>query len=416
MVIKKLLVLMLISALVLSFISGCGRGTKGEEEEKVISVETAKAKKGDIESYYGTSGEFIANEEVKLIPKMQGRVKKVYVDVGDHVKEGDLLLEIENDELIALVNKAKSNLSNAQANLDKAIRGARKQEREQARAGFEQAQAAFKNAEENYKRMKMLYDERAISKQQLDATELQYITAKNQLKSAQEQLSLIEEGTDQETIRALEAQVLAAKAALQQAQAQLDNSYLTSPISGTVAFRNIEPGEMAVLGSPAFTVADLSKLKVKFNIPEEVVGKIKLGDDVKFVVTSAGSQEFAGKITQISPMADFRYKAFPVEAFIENPSEILKPGMFVEVYIPLESKTNVLTIPKEALVEERGEKIVYTVKNNTAIKNKVKIGVEDAKNVEVIEGLSEGDTVVVEGQFNLNDGIKVTVKERGSAK
>lgn len=410
---KKIVGILAILVLIISIVTGCGNKNEEQWEERVIPVEVQKVEKGNIENYYSTSGEIIPKSEVRLMASMQKKAKMVSVDVGSYVSEGDLLLEMDNEELKSLVNKAKASLAGAQANLDKAIRGARDQEIEQVKAGVDIAEAAYLSAEQDYNRMKSLYEAEALPKQQLDMVELKYITAENQFKTAKEQLSLIEEGADEETVKTLEAQVNMAKASLEQAQAGLDNSYLTSPISGIVAFKNIEPGEMPSMGNPVFTIVDMSQVKVKFNVPEEVIGSISLGDEVKLEIGTVGLNEITGKVTQLSPASDFRYKAFPVEVTIDNPPESLKSGMFAQIYIPLEKKKDVFIIPKEALTEENDEHYVYLVNNEHAHKTKIITGIEDEKNIEVLMGLKEKDLIIILGT-NLQDKAKVSIVEGGS--
>lgn len=399
----------------MSFISGCGHKAHEQVEDKIVSVEAKKVERGNIENYYSTSGEIIPNEEVKLMPSIQKKAKFVNVDIGDYVNPGDKLLEMDNEELIALVGKARASLANAEANLNKAVRGARSQEVEQAKAKLIQAEAAYNTAKQDYKRMQNLYNAEAIAKQQLDLVKLEYVKAESQFKTAQEQLSLVKEGTDTETIKALKAQVEMAKANLKQTQAQLNNSYLISPISGVVAFRNIEPGEMPVMGTPVFTIADMSQVKVKFDISEEIIKHLNLGDEVKLKVESIGIDKITGTITQLSPMSDYRSKAFPIEVTIKNPPEKLKPGMFAQINIPIERKENVLVIPKEALLEEKEGKYVYLAKNKVARKTKIRTGIEDENDIEVLEGIKEGDLVIISAA-NLRDKEKISVVRRGNDK
>lgn len=415
MSIKKTISILLSIVIMMTFISGCGKKAHDKDEERITPVEVREIKKGNIENYYTTSGEVIPNNEVKLMPSIQKRAKSVNVNVGDPVKAGDILLEMDNEELEAAMNKAKASLVSAQANLDKAIKGARSQEVEQAKAKLIQAEAAYNTAKQDYKRMQNLYNAEAIAKQQLDLVKLEYVKAESQFKTAQEQLSLVKEGTDTETIKALKAQVEMAKANLKQTQAQLNNSYLISPISGVVAFRNIEPGEMPVMGTPVFTIADMSQVKVKFDVSEEIIKHLNLGDEVKLKVESIGIDKITGTITQLSPMSDYRSKAFPIEVTIKNPPEKLKPGMFAQINIPIERKENVLVIPKEALLEEKEGKYVYLAKNKVARKTKIRTGIEDENDIEVLEGIKEGDLVIISAA-NLKDKEKISVVRRGNDK
>lgn len=346
----------LIFILCLVMLTGCGAKdatVDQPQEEKAVLVETGKVVKGNISSISTVNGKIAADMEVSIIPKMGGKVSEANFQVGDRVHKGDVLVRFESTEL--------------QAQL------------EQARAGLAMSKANYENAKANLERMKSLFDQGAVSQQQLEAAQTAVATG----------------STD------------SAAAAVQLMEAQLANTVIKSPVGGIVASRTVEVGEMAGQ-MPVMTIVDIEKVKVETDVTESAVNKLKVGQKVDVLVSAVGEKPFVGTIDTISPAADSLSNTFPLAIRIENSEHKLKPGMFAEIKLALETKNGVLVLPKQAVIDSGDKKYAYVVENNKAMQKDITTGVEDDLRFEVLSGLKEGELIVLTGQNKLQNETLVT--------
>lgn len=381
-------------------LSGCGKNSTitTETDLQEVPVEIVKAARGTIYDTVKTSGRITPHVEINVVPKIGGKVEKVNFDIGDIVKEGDVLLTLESRDIASSVKQAEAAVTMAEANYRSLSEGTLDKQ-------LEQAEANFLNAKENYERMQVLYDEGAVSKQQFDAAKLQYTVAKTQYESAK----IAAPGN----LEAAGAQLKQAQAGLELARSQLENTVIKSPVSGMVASKSVNVGEMAAPGYPVFTIVNIDKVYVDLDISEVNIGSVEKGQKVSVTVSAADKTEFSGIITNVSPSADPRSRTFPVRVEIDNAEHILKGGMFAQVLIQTEKKEDAVLVPEESVVDMGTEKVVFVVNDDTAYKKSVVVGINDGINVEIIKGIKEGEQVVKAGQHLLRDKTKVSVVNRG---
>ncbi|ATW25955.1 efflux RND transporter periplasmic adaptor subunit [Candidatus Formimonas warabiya] len=354
---KKQLVILLILITSLSVFAGCGqKETPADQpqEEQAVLVEAGKVVTGDISNTSTVNGKIAPNKEVSIIPKTPGKVAEVNFQVGDRVHQGDILIRLDSTELQAQLKQAKAGLALAKAN--------------------------YQNALTNLERVKSLYEQGAVSKQQLDDAQTQAAVG----------------STD------------SASASVQLIEAQLANTVIKSPVDGIVSARNIEVGEIAGQ-SAVMTIVDIEKVKVETNVTEAEVNKLSLGQKLDVRVSAVGDQPFSGTIRTISPAADSQVSTFPISVEILNPQHQLKPGMFAEIKLALETKKGVPVIPKQAVIDSGDMKYVFVIKDKKAIQTEIKTGVEDDTRVEVVSGLTAGDAIVLTGQNKLQNETPVTL-------
>lgn len=382
-------------------LAACGKKDRQpvKTEEHRIPVRIAAAARGDIYEVVKVSGKISPGVEVNVFSKLAGKVESVNFDIGDKVKKGDVLFALDRTDLINQVKQAEAALSMAEANYSSLSGGTLPKQ-------VEQAEANYLNAKDNYERMKALYEEGAVSKQQFESVELQYTVAKSQYES----ISL----SAPDNLKAAEAQMKQAQAALELARSQLENAVVTSPVSGIVAMRNINPGEMASPGVPVFTIVNLDRVFVEVNISESIINKVKMGQEVAVRVASADNGEFKGIVTNISPAADPMTRAFPAKVELDNADHTLKGGMFAEILLPTDRRENVIIVPQEAVLDMGNEKIVFVIQGDTAYKRSVVVGIKDGTNIEIINGVKEGENVVVSGQNTLRDKAEVFIVNEGN--
>jgi RND family efflux transporter MFP subunit len=313
------------------------------------SVSVVKASKQTVTNTFSLTGTIAANNDVTIISETQGRVVKVYAQVGDYKTAGSVLVEVDA---------------------------------ELKEANYKAASMSYEKAKNDLERFESLYKDNSISESQIEQARWSFQNA--------------------------EAQYIVAKR-------QLKDTKITTPISGIITARNVDIGSM-VMGAPQSTVVanvvDISKLKVKINVAEKDVFKLKVGDNVKVTTDIYPDAVFQGKISTISVKGDEAH-TYPVEVRIENSSKYpLKAGMFGRAEFTLKSGNNNIIVPREAVVGSLKDAKVYVVQNNVAKLRSVKTGTEIGTNVEVVSGLKEGEIVIVNGQNNLKDNASVVVRTK----
>ena len=245
------------------------------------------------------------------------------------------------------------------------------------RIQLQQAELQMKNNEIEYNRLKGLYEVGALSKSDLDAIELAYKVSK----------------TSYENL--------------------LENSVLRSPVEGVITARNYDEGDMYTMTAPLFVVEQIVPVKLLVAISESDYSKVHKGDEVEIVADALADKVFTGKINKIYPTIDPATRTFTVEIHVSNPKKELRPGMFTRVTVKFGVNNNVV-IPDVAVVKQQGsgERFVYVLnEDGTVTYQKVVLGRRMGTEYEVLEGLSNGATIVTGGQIRLKDGIKVAVNE-----
>jgi len=247
---------------------------------------------------------------------------------------------------------------------------------------YYQAEAAFRNAQKTLERMKSLYAEGAISLQALDETQTGYDVAK--------------------------ANFDAARSAVE----------LTTPLAGVVTAINVNTGDLADPGSILATVANVSRMRVIFDINEAEVPTISVGQKMQIHSDMRPDVVAEGRVTQLSKSADVRSRSFEIRAMFPNtPDKWFKPGMFCKIDVPMATRANALVIPSAAVQSDGTASSVFLVRGGRAFQRAVQMGVADVDNTEILRGLSAGDTVATIGTNNLRDSsfVRVTTEDRSAA-
>ncbi len=244
-------------------------------------------------------------------------------------------------------------------------------------AQFYQAKAAYLNAEKNYERMKNLLKAGAISQQAFDAAETQYEVSKANFDASK---SVVE---------------------------------ITSPLAGIVTAINVNLGDLSNPQMPLATVANIGKMKAKFNVGENDITTIYVGQHIQVYTEADPGKIQTGKITQISRSANIQSRTFEVQAIFPNTNDkFFKPGMFCTVSIELKTANDVFVIPASSIVDVNNEKGVYLVKDNKAYFQTVNTGLSNSQYTEVTSGLNAGETIVSVGMSYLKNGTVVIVSNK----
>jgi len=415
--------------------SGCGRsgGKSGTEtdqaEEPRIPVAVADAEVATMADHVTVTGTIRAQREADISPQMSARVLEVTVREGDAVRQGQALIKLDPTQAESTVRQARAGkdaaaarLAAARSRLQILEQGAREEERAIARSRVEQAEAALRTAQADRDRLRGLFDQGAVSKQQLDAAQMGYDTARTNHDSARQALDLTEKGARPEEIDAARKDVQAGAAALAQTEAalaganeMLSYAVLRSPFNGVVYQRSVNPGEVVSTmgGLPLLRLADLSSVYYEATVPERAALKVKAGQRVDVVVQGNGDRAVNGTVERLVPIADPRSRDFLVRISIVDGTTSTKPGMFARGAVIVQEKTDVVVVPKAAIVEKEGKPVVFVVKDDTAQSRPVVVGLTDRTRAEIVGGVDAWETVVIAGAEGLRDGSPVQIREGG---
>ena len=418
---KRALAILLV--LFMSFLASCEKRQKEPAAEKPILVEVTAVTQGDVSKEIRFTGSVEANTEVKVYPKTSAIIQEMKVNLGDTIKKDGLIAVLESDELRAQVAQAQAALEVVQAKWAQMNVGARSEEIAQAEDLVVKATANLKNVEHNYRRMKVLFERGTVAERQFESAELEYAVAKADLNSAQERLDMLLEGATKEDRQALQAQVNQARAALDLARIRLSYTRITSPIDGTISERLFDAGDLAVPTKTLVTVVQMDTVKVIVYVPENQIRFMAPGLQARLTVAAYPGQVFCGKIDTVSPTLNPATRMFYVEIKVINKDRLLRPGMFAAVSLSVDPHPNALLVPKEAVlyreqylentanseVEIGQVNYVFVVEDGTVHMRKVLLGHESDTMVEVCDGVTMGEQVVIRGLNQLNDGDRVTV-------
>jgi len=352
---------------------------------------------GDIARSVVATGKIEPLTKVEVKSKASGIVKQVFVDYGDQVKMGQVLVELDKEELQARVREAKANLLAAQAAAKSA-----QATYERNKVDAEGPEVPFLKA--SMERARQLHTDGLISQAVMEDAEKAYQLALNRQMSAIRNLAV---GRADEA-RA-QAQVAQAEAVLDRDEEDLRNSTIVSTMDGLVLSRDVEVGDavssILVLGSQATLVAtlgDVSEVYVKGKVDEADISKVYFGQQARITVESLKGKKFEGKVTKISPLGVEKdnVTTFEVRVSIRNPSGELKANMSANAEIIQEEKKNVLLIPEAAVIYDKDRNTSLEVPDpkaeNGRRKVAAKLGISNGVKTELLSGLKEGDKVILQ--------------------
>ncbi len=280
----------------------------------------------------------IEAQEVNIGFKISGKIASLTVQEGDWVEKGTIVGKLDDKDLRHRLELARASLRTAEARLEKLLAGSRPEEIREAEAAVRQAQFDMMNRKNQYERMKALFDRGVIPRETLDNVETGYKMAAAQLQRAEERYKLLKEGPRKEEIDEARAQVEQARASLRLSETQLNDTLLSSPISGIVLVKSAEVGEVVNPGTTVVTLADIRNVWLKAYIPETELSRVKWGQEVIVTTDLKPQKEYKGKISFISSQAEFTPKqiqtekervtlVYRIKIDIPNPDKELKPGM-----------------------------------------------------------------------------------------
>ena len=382
-----------------------------EEKEKAPPpVQVTAVSQATIRKVVNGDGAIFPRDQANVMPKIAAPVQKFYVNRGDHVKQGQLLAVLENRDLIDAAEESKGTVEQAESNL-RATEGATVPEAVvKAQIDVQTAREARDNAKKVFDSRQQLFKEGALAGRLVDESQTAYSQAQGQLRTAEEHLKALQSVSKEEQIKTASAQVQSAKAHLASQQTQVAYSRVVSPISGIVADRPLNVGEMATPGTPVITIVDISRVVARIEIPQAEASTVKVGQTATLTQPDS-KEEVEGNVTVVSPAADPSTTTVQIWIQIDNPGERLKPGTAMHAAIATEVYKAATVVPVAAILPgETGGTAVLTVSSDSvAHKRAVTLGVREGNQVQVLSGVNPGEEVVVVGGMGLDDKTKVKV-------
>ena len=384
------------------------------QAEKIIPVQVARVQRGEIKSFLTVSGLIEPKEIVRVFAKSIGQAKEVLVQEGARVKKDDILMRLDDEQIRLQVAQAKANLDVAEASLERIRAGARPQEINQAEAAVRQAKINLDSADENYQKMKKLFSEGAISEQQLDQAKNHFEIAQAQYEVASESYKLVSEGASPEDIKTVEAQVRQAQSALELIQSQLSNSIARAPISGNVTGISVKTGELVSSAIPLLSIMDSNELFLKTGISEKDIAAVHIGQDAEILIDAFPEVKFSGEVASKGVIVDPISKTMEIKIKITEPHVDISSGMFARANILIAHNPETLIIPSTALTRRVEGLFVFMLNENKDTVNKRPIitGITEGNQVEVLDGLQEGEIIVILGNIAIEEGERVRVINR----
>ncbi|HAN18345.1 MAG: hypothetical protein A2X13_04400 [Bacteroidetes bacterium GWC2_33_15] len=427
---NKLLRYLVIAVVVLIIFAVIGKKAGWFGGEVLIKVSVEKPESRAITEIVTASGKIQPETEIKISPDVSGEIVELNILEGDDVKKGDLLLKIKPDIYISAVDRMKATVNSAKANYAN------------SQAMLEQIESKQKQTKNSFERSKILWEQKTISDSDYESALSAYEMINAELEAVKK------------SVESSKYSVQSAEATLKEAQENLNKTIIYAPMSGTISRLNVEAGErvvgtMQMAGTEILRIANLDRMEVKVEVNENDIVKVKLNDTALIEIDAYLGEKFKGVVTEIANSANVtgmttdQVTSFDVKVLMlkESYTHLLKnnntspfrPGMSASVDIQTNTKRNVLSIPIQAVTaradttditggvdsvktDDEIKEIVFVVSHDSVYLRPVKTGIQDNRYIEILEGLTLDESVVVAPYSaisrKLKDKSKVTVVDK----
>src|SRR6202522_46910 len=391
-----------------------------------VEVTRASAESSDVGgTVLSATGYIVAHHTINVNSKVTGRLAWIGVEKGDKVKEGQVLVRLEDEEFRASYEQAKGALDNARAYLDELQHGSRPEEIQQAQHNLDEARATLVNDKLTLDRMKELSSAGVVSRQTLDDATAKFDSDQQRVNSLERAFQLMKIGPRPEEIARAQGALAQVQGQLDYAKSQLDATVIRAPVTGTILDRTAEKGELitaqfasAAAGGPQGSVvslADLNDLQVELDIAQADFARLE--PKQKGIVTTDAypDRKYNGEIAQISPEANRQKATVQVKVQVLNPDEYLRPEMNATVKFLADEPKNKSTqpsgafVPANAVRDQDGKKVVFLAFDGKARLREVHV-LSQRTDGFLVDGLVGGESVITKGPQNLKDGDTIKVK------
>lgn len=416
---------------------GCS-GSKPEDSAKsaapaasgVIRVAVVSALTKPISASVQATGSFIAMESSDVAPPAAGRVIETPVNVGDFVKQGQILAKLENRDAQLRLEQAKAAEQQAEASMRQAqsriglgagenFNANNVPEVLSAKAAYESAQAQAKLAEADAQRYENLIKTGDVSRSAYDKARTAADTAIAQANSAKQQYEATLNAARQnyQGVMTAQASLAGAHAQTEMAMKSMEDTLIRTPFDGSVSARPVAVGQYVALTNKIATVLRVTPIKLDLQVSESNAPQMRLGGAVEAKVPGYPNRKFQGKVTAINPAVDPNSRTFSVEAQFPNTDLALKPGMFATALILLNGTSDGIFVPTRAVLTDASTNSsqLYFVRDGKARVAVVQLGAKDGDMTQILSGISAGATVAIDHLQDLYDGVSVQTNTGGGA-
>lgn len=372
----------------------------GSQEKKKVShgkplVKVVTVNRADMMRHIALSGQTVADANIPLAPKYTGRITAVNAKLGDEVKAGDILMVQDTGDLDISIAQNAAAAGAAQADAREATAS--------YDANYIKARNDLELEQSKYERNQYLFSIGAISQDTLDSVKQEYLASKAAFDVLADQV----QGGSAASVESKQYTAEKSEHATDALRHQREDMYLRAPRDGIIGYRNAEVGAIVSAGTKVLSLVDNSHINVDCTLAENDAAILKTGMDVKVTIDALGS-DYDGKIVYVSPAMDDSSKTYQVRIELADSADDIKAGLFAHTAIDILQRRDTLCVPKEAVLSQNGKQIVFVVRPDGTVETReVKIGLMNDAEEEILEGIEDGDTVVVTNQDKLQDGKKV---------
>jgi RND family efflux transporter MFP subunit len=351
-------------------------GGPGAMARPPMTVEVAAAARGAVSEQLLVVGNLIGAATVDVVPKVSGRLQDVLVRLGDPVTRGRAIARVDDREVREQVKQAEASF-------------------EVARATIRQREADLKFAESSLERARNLFGRQLLPRQALDDADARFQAASAQLDLAR-------------------AQFEQARARLEELRITLSNTTVVSPVDGFVGKRYLDEGAFAGPNQPIASVVDIRFVRLVANLVEKDLKRVGTDTPAAVEVDAYPGETFEGRVARVAPVLDPSTRTAEIEVEVPNRGFRLKPGMYARVRLTIDSRSDALVVPRNAVVDIDGRRGVFVATTDTARFRPIETGFEDTTRVEITSGIAAGDPVVTTGAAALRDGDRIVRADGGA--
>jgi HlyD family secretion protein len=378
--------------------TGCSKSETAQarsQDGAAKPVTIAPVQKNSVRRSVDVVGTLAAVDQVTISSEADGRVREVLADLGDRVRQGQILIRLDSEKQQYTLEQQKAAFARSLAQYG-ATDPDHLPEIEDT-PDVKRAAADLNQATQNFDRADELFKRTLIPQQALDDARSALQARRAQHESAQQ------------NAKNLRASIQASQATMKLADRQLRDTDIRAPFDGYVERRLVNLGELVKSQMPVMAVVRLDPLKVVAEIPEKMAPWISDGRPVELRVDAYRDRAFTGKVTRISPAVNTSTRAFPFEALVPNTDAVLKPGTFARVHVESGKVDDIMTLPYAALQYRYGVNRVFVVNGDRLAMRELQVGERLGERIEIVSGVKEGERVAITDVDTLNDGALVSV-------
>lgn len=423
MIVKKYIAIVLSLTIIVTATactSSSGQTTEIQQSATPVKVNTIE--KGTIQIHQTYASKTKSDQQVMVFPVMAGIADEVYFEVGDEVKKDDILFSLDSTQLDNQLKEAYKGLEQANLAIEmqqEALELSTGAQYDQQLSQLEQmkvnAEIALDNAEKMYEDTKVLYEKGAVSEQQLIQAESGYKQAKVGFDTAKTNYDLYVGDLSTSNTSIAEAQLRQAQLQKEQLLLQIqtledtiEDTNVKSPIDGVITTANVVDEQVVSTSNPAYVIMQSDKLLMEVGVTENTIPNVKQGDKVEVFITAVSEEPYEGIVTNVGIAPDQQRGKYMVTVEVDNTAGEIYPGMFAEVIFTTIEETGILVLIDAVLSDEDG-KYVYILNENKSEKRYVTTGIDNGKSILIIDGVIEGETIIIEGQNFIDDGDSLQV-------